>query len=222
MLNSRVRALAVKDLRLHARSIIVTQVGLIAFGALGRFIRPGAPPDDLGWFLYYINFLMAGFWGDWFVSREKVKGTAAWLRSLPLSDADIVASKLVAQAVCTVPLWVACSGLFLWRFFVPGRVGTWVVLLLGLLAFGGVSLAARWRFHQKAGQLLPFGIVGVLLVLLTLVEHLVPDATTWLGAVWQSVGGKAAVAASLVFCYIAAWWATLRWVRRCDTSMLLE
>ena len=96
------------------------------------------------------------------------------------------------------------------------------MLLLTLLAFGAVSLGCRWRFRQKAGQLLPFGLVLVPLIVITMAGRLGLDAPRQLEALWDCQAGQAAVAVALVTCYGAAWWGTLVWVRRSDTSRLVE
>jgi hypothetical protein len=222
MLNARIRTLAVKDLRLHAVSIVVSHLGVLALGGAALVFWPERPREDLLSLLFPINFLFAGYWGDWFVSREKLKGTSAWLRSLPVTDFDLVTSKLVAQAVCITSLWVLSSGVFVWKVFVSAHPGDWTALLLVLLAFGSVSLACRWRFHQKFGQTLPFVLVFVFVGASLLFDRLAPAVARPLEASWSAVAVKIAIAVALVACYGGAWWATVAWMRRSDTSRLLE
>lgn len=222
MLNTRIRALAAKDLQLHWRAIVTSQLAIISLILLARAMRPAELPAQLLGFVFSLNFLLAGYWGDWFVSREKVKGTVAWLRSLPVTDFDLVTSKLVAQAFCIVSLWVFSSGLVLRDFFFPRLMATWAVLLLTILAFGALSLACRWRFHQKAGQVLPFALVFVLFTPFVLAGRSGSDVPRQLEALWNHAGGKAAAALALVVCYLAIWWGTLAWIRRSDTSRLVE
>jgi ABC-type transport system involved in multi-copper enzyme maturation permease subunit len=220
MLNPRIWELAVKDIRLHAWSIVATQLSAVGLGWLGRAIGPEDPAADAT-LLFNINLILAGFWGDWLVSGEKLKGTVAWLRSLPITDFDLVTSKLVAQGFCIVSLWVLSTGLLL-RDVHGGWSLTWAALLLTILAFGAVSLGCRWRFRQKAGQLLPFGVVLVPLVVITMAGRLGLDAPQALEALWDHQEGQVIVAVALVTCYGAAWWAALTWVRRSDTSRLVE
>jgi len=221
-LNKRIRTLVGKDLRIHGRSIVVTQCAVIGLGFLAVALRPQAPQADLAVPLFSFNLLLAGYWGDWFVSREKLKGTVAWLRSLPVADYDLVTSKLVAQAICSVTLWVLTSGVFLWGFFVPGRVATWAVLQLALLAFGALSLACRWRFHQKVGQTLPFAVLFVPVALLVVTKRLRADLYGQLGAMWDAPGAQLAAAVVMLIAYAAVWWGTLAWMRGSDTSRLVE
>jgi hypothetical protein len=222
VLNARIRTLAVKDLRLHAVSVVVSQLAVLALGAVLALFGPDRSREVVVSFFFSMNFLFAGYWGDWFVSREKLKGTSAWLRSLPVTDFDLVTSKLVAQGTCITFLWVLSTGLFAWNDFVPARLGTWIVLLLVLLAFGAVSLACRWRFHQKVGQILPFGLVLALMAPLMLADRIAPEVARPFEASWSAGTVKIAVAITLAACYGGIWWATVAWMRRSDTSQLVE
>ena len=37
-------------------------------------------------FVFNINMLLAAFWSEWLISREKTKGTFAWLRACPIGS----------------------------------------------------------------------------------------------------------------------------------------
>ncbi len=222
MLNARIRALAVKDLRLHAVSVVWSQIAVVALAAALVFLGPDRSREVLVAFLFNMNFLFAGYWGDWLVSREKLKGTSAWLRSLPVTDFELVTSKLVAQGIWITSLWALSTSVFARDDFAPARLGTWIVLLFVLLAFGAVSLACRWRFRQKLGQLLPFALVFVLVGALMLLDRLAPAVARPIEASWSALQMKVAVALALAACYGGAWWATVAWMRRSDTSRLVE
>jgi len=222
MLNTRIRALAAKDLQLHWRAIVTSQLAIVGVILLGKAMRPHGRPAELAVLVFTLNYLLAGYWGEWLVSREKGKGTVAWLRSLPVTDFDLVTSKLVAQAFCIVSLWALSSGLSLWDFFFPRLMATWAVVLLAILTFGALSLTCRWRFRQKAGQVLPFALAAGLIVPFVLARRWGADVPRQLEALWTHGGGKAAVALALVVCYLAIWWGTLAWIRRSDTSRLVE
>jgi hypothetical protein len=222
VLNARIRALALKDLRLHAVSFLMCQLSILAIGAAAIAFWPDRPQEVLVSFLFMMNFVFAAYWGDWLVSREKLKGTSAWLRSLPVTDFDLVTSKLVAQGLCIVGMWVLSTGLFVWQALVYAHPGTWIVLLLALLAFGALSLACRWRFRQKLGQVLPVALVFVLVSALMLLDRVAPAVARPFEASWSAGTVKIAVAVALAACYGGTWWATVAWMRRSDTSRLVE
>jgi hypothetical protein len=168
-----------------------------------------------------VNLIVAALWGEWLISREKTKGTLAWLRTLPVSDTEIVAAKWLVSAGCILISWTSTTLIF-FAPWVASHWVTWGTIALGLVLFGSVGLACRWRFGQKVGQALPFVLVGsVLLAILSLGDRAAP-ALEWLRTAWATPLGRGVVVALLLLAYGAVFWLVQSWVSRGDTSDLVE
>lgn len=215
-----IRALVANDVRLHGRGILLTQVGIVAFvWVASRFPRA---PGALVSLVCNLNLILALLWGDWLVSREKLKGTFGWVRTLPVSDRDLVAAKFLSMTACSSMLWVLTSLPFLGGYFADGRAAEWTVLLLSFIAFGALSIGIRWRFTQKLGMTVPLLIVLVPLLLLIAAKQQHPGTVQAVYGLWDHPAGKAAVAGGLICGLAGVFLWTERWVRRSDTFRLLE
>jgi hypothetical protein len=216
-----VGTLIANDLKVHGPAIGLTDVLMLAFIWFASRFRKDA--EALFLLVFNLNFLMALLWGDWLISREKLKGTFGWLRTLPVSDRDLVAAKFLTAAVCGTTLWTSTTLLFARGYF-PGRSGiaTWIVLLLSLLVCTSVSVGVRWRFTQKLGVLVPGALVLAPVLLLFGAKRQGWDAPRMLQAFWEQPLGKAAAAAALIATAVLVFLVTERWVRRSDTFRLLE
>jgi hypothetical protein len=146
-------ALLKKDLHLHGRSYAVS-VALIA--ALTLAVVRVVPIQGLDR-RYPVSFNFAVFgsllYGQWLIDREKARRTLAWLRSMPVSDVHIVASKVVV-------LWVFQGVLFAVLLSVSApdalaRFGAADVLqkLLAVTVFATWLLAGKWLLGERLGQL---------------------------------------------------------------------
>lgn len=217
----RIAALVLKDVKIHGRDIGLTQLGLFGLLGLLSYLR-ATDPAVMASAVFNFNFLLAAFWSEWLISREKAKGTFAWLRACPVNDRDLVMAKFAVVAGCSVPLWIASSLVFTRAYWLPDRLGAWLALQAILLAFGALAVATRWRFGQKLGQMLPFLLVGVVVgffMLAARTGHLLPfDPEVLL----RSVAGQAVLGVSALAAYVAILWWTLSWVGRSDTAVLLE
>jgi hypothetical protein len=214
-------ALLAKDFRLHGREIALLLGSLLAFVGLAGWTRPvGA--GSLMSLAFNLNFLAAMYWGEWLVSREKVKGTFGWLRTLPISDGVLTAEKFVAHAICCLSLWTLTSVLFAREAADFGGIDTWCVVQLGLLAFGALSVASRWRFHQKLGQVLPAIILGGLLGLFMFADRSGSPVTRAIADSWNMGHGKLLAGLTLAALYLGICFSTAAWVRRTDTWRFLE
>ena len=68
-MSTRIAALLAKDGRIHGRDIAVTQVAILALLGLMNYMRP-AEVAVLASAVFNFNFLLAGFWSEWLISRE--------------------------------------------------------------------------------------------------------------------------------------------------------
>lgn len=217
----RVVALVAKDARIHGREIALTQAGILLLVALMTYAKPGEIVS-LASAVFSFNLLLAGFWGEWLITREKTKGTFAWIRSCPVDDADLVVAKFLAVGLCLISLWSLSSLIFLRDYLVLTRPGVWVALQAALLAFGMLSAATRFRFGPKAGQLVPFGCVLAVLGAIGLLEQAGYLGDGDPGALLRTFAGQVSVAAVAIAGAVTMVVMTLNWVRRSDTERLLE
>lgn len=208
-------ALMQKDARLHGRAIASAQAAVLGIAALAWTLKPDADAANTT-LLFNFNVLLAGFWGEWLISREKTKGTFAWLRATTVTDAELVLSKFLAAGLCTTTLWVATAVVFVR----PGRLEA-VAVWAGLLTFSALAVACRWRFEAKMGQVLPYVALLVpltVMIAVTRVTGLEIDPGGWLDTPIRHV----AAIAFFTCCWLALFDIVRRWVRRCDTYQLLE
>jgi hypothetical protein len=214
-----VNALIGNDARLHGRAVLLTQAGAVALIWLASRLPRSA--DALAGLVFNLNFLVALLWGDWLISREKLKGTFGWLRTLPVDDRDLVTAKFVSTSVCAAAMWTLTSLPFLAGYFAPRRT-TWGILCLCIVAFAGVSVAVRWRFTQKAGLVVPLLVVLIPVLGLILARQSRPQMVQAIYGAWDSAAGRGAIALALGLLLATAYAMTVRWVRQSDTFQLLE
>ncbi len=213
-------ALIAKDFRIHGRDILLTHAGILGLLAVMDYLQPGEQAG-IASAAFNFNFLLAGFWSEWLISREKVKGTFAWLRASPVSDAELVLAKFLAVGICCVSLWIASSLIFARDYFWQ-QIEIWIVLQLSLLMFGGLAVGTRWRFGQKLGQMLPYVIVGVVIGILIFAARSGRALPLDPEVLLRHPSGQAVMAAGFAAGAVAAFYATLTWVRGSDTANLLE
>jgi hypothetical protein len=104
--------------------------------------------------------------------------------------------------------------------FFPARTGAWVLSLLALEAFAALCVSARWRFHQKLGQLLPLVVVIIPLLIVVLLDRRSGLIET---LAWWSTGVGRLVLASLLAAATGALLAvTIWWVGRAETYRLID
>ncbi|HIE91473.1 MAG TPA: hypothetical protein EYQ83_00855 [Acidobacteria bacterium] len=219
MWTRQVRTFLAKDARLHGRAAAVVIVGtLIAIATLVVFIPQGVGPQVA--LVFNINFLLALLWSEWLITRERSKGTFAWLRTLPTDDRALAGSKFVASAGLTVLLWTLSTTLFAREFWRP--VGTWIVLLTLLLTFGGLAIAAKWRFSWRVGHIGPLLAFAAPLLLFMTVAGDGTERRDALIALWNAPWGRTVVSVAFCLVYVAIVVITTRWVTRADTVDLVD
>ena len=219
MTSRHLLALLGKDLRIHWKGVAAAHAGALAIIGLG--IALGNPEADgaLLAFVTNLNFLCALLWGEWFVSREKTKGSFAWLRTLPIRAVDLCLSKFASSGVCVLSLWTLTSLAYLRPDF-RNAFAVWLVELAGLLLFSAVVVASRMLFRQKLGQTLPLLIALPFVLIALLAErYRVLDEVL---ALWHTLGGKVAIALVLALAYGGVCACVIRLVRAAETRRLLE
>ena len=213
------RALIAKDLRLHGRPFVLTLAGcLLLIAAASRVAPEGAAPRVA--FVCNLNLLLPLLWSDWLITRERSKRTFAWLRGLPVDDRVLGSTKFFLAAAFCVSFWLVSSALFareLWA-----HPGTALVLQCAFVTFGGLSVATKWRFPWRLGQILPLLVVLVPVLLFMGFAGDGTDGRDALLAMWNAPYGKPAAAAVLLGVYAALVAATLRWIARADTFQLVD
>lgn len=204
-----------KDFRIHGRSIGAAQGAVLAIGAMAWGMKPDAHETNAA-LVFNFNVLLAGFWSEWLISREKTKGTFAWLRATAVSDTELVLSKFLAAGLCATVLWIATAVVFVRPGLFAG-----VAAGAGLVVFSAIAVASRLRFGAKVGQVLPY---AVLLVPLTVVIGLKQAAGVEIDIVswFHTPHRRAWTLVLLVACWAMFFEIIRRWVRRCDTFELLE
>ena len=219
MRTRQLRALVAKDLRLHGRGFILMLAGgLLLLAATSRLAPQGEGPRVS--LVCNLNLLLTLLWSDWLITRERSKRTFAWLRGLPVDDRVLGGAKFLLAAAFCVSFWLASSALFARELWQPP--GTALVLQCALVAFGGLSVATKWRFPWRLGQILPLVIVLVpVLLFMTLAGDGTSGGET-LTAMWNAPYGKPVAASLLLRTYAAIVATTVHWVAGADTFQLAD
>ena len=215
----QLRILLAKDLYLHGKTGVATLAGALLFCEVSnRIISSGIGPRLT--FVVNVNFLLTLVWSELLVTRERTTGTFSWLRTLPVDDRTVVASKFIGGSAWCVACWILSSGLSapeLWH-----RLGTWFVLQATLLTFGALSLASKWRFPNNLGHLLPVGMVAVLLgVVVAIAGDGTPTRILW-SSLWDTSFGRPILTAALLVLYALILGGTVWWVSHADTEQFID
>lgn len=211
------KTLLAKDFRLHGRPVLLLVGGLLAFCA-GLQLAPTRGP--LAATVFNLNMIAPLVLSEWLIARERAKRSFSWLRSLPVDDRTVVASKFLYAAVVSVVLWTTSSALVAPVFWSPWSTG--LVLQCGLLLLGALLIAARWRTSWRYAPMAAMGVfVGPILAFLTLLGD---DSArrAALVALWNAPHGPPLAAAGLLLMYFSTIWSTVRWVERADTYRLVD
>lgn len=220
MTRRRIRALVVKDLRLHWKGIVGVHAGAVVLCLSALAL--GGPRDTgiLGAFVANMNVISLLLWGEWFISREKTKGTFAWLGTLPISAFELGASKFFVAGGCIVSLWTLTSLAFLRSQFFPDAWTAWLVILLTLLLAGAIVIASRWLVRGKPGQMLPFAAFLVLTFAFMVGRR--SGVLDGILAIWATASGRLFVAVLVATAYGGVCWMTIRIVASRETRYFVE
>ena len=213
-------ALLIKDFQLHGLATALTIVGLILLAAiLDATLGSAAGPRQI--FIINLNLLFSLFlWAEWLITRECSKGTFAWLRTMPVDDRVLVGSKFIGAAAACTLCWFLSSSVMspeLWH-----SPATGLILQCALLMAVTLSVAAKWRFGSRLGQVAGASVIGIPVLLVYWFVGDDVERQAALIAVWNAPYGRLAIAASLLVVCAAIVLSTMRWVSRSDTYRLID
>ena len=139
---------------------------------------------------------------------------------MPVNDRVLVGSKFIAAAAACTMCWFLSSSVMspeLWH-----SPATWLIWQCALLMAVTLSVATKWRFGSRLGQVAGAGVIGipVLLVLWYVGDDVERQAA--LVALWNAPYGRLAIAAALLVVCAAIVLSTMRWVHRSDTHRLVD
>lgn len=203
---SLVKVLIYKDLRLHWKSLIGfwtawAAIVLVAFEA-------SAPESLFQRQILIVNgqlcFLL--LYLETFVAREKVKGTLAWVRSLPVSEQQIVASKMIVFCAVEILGGVGLIGVSSVGWPLESRLLFILMSISTVLLLGAGVLFARWVFAFKTAAVVPFAAVVVILLMLKTARRQWPDFGRILELTVQSPSTQLAVIGVELGMLALLWW----------------
>lgn len=193
-------SLVLKDVRLHWKGFCYGLGFLIGMLLLGRFTPDRSPGlGDVQRYFGLVGLVSLIILSEWLVREEISHRTIIWLRTLPLSDWQIIGSKffsfsighwfLVFAAISMVrPDWLTAYGKEI------------LVYSAVIYAWGGLMLASRLALSPRTGLLLPLGALLVLTVV-GATGHLPASAIAWLSGPVAACSVSAGV---FVLSYITA------------------
>ncbi|MGO9093740.1 MAG: hypothetical protein ACLQGV_00815 [Bryobacteraceae bacterium] len=210
------RALLRKDVWLHWKHFLMVCAGLILMVLMMRLAqaRGAHPPRDDGVLLqFHLSMVFAAsvLFSEWLVAQERARRTILWLRTLPVSDWQIVGSKF---AVYLAMHW----GLLLigTAAVAPGWFRRYPVEIVRgpalIQVFGGMLLGSRLLLNPKVGLA---GAAMVTLAATILYGVLGLGAVpAWVLALFWNVPG---VLAGSLLLYAGAFWITAILLSRRET-----
>lgn len=217
-MNKTLWTLMAKDLRLHGLPLMLVGAGVLVCCALAAHLAPS--PGAVTGFVFNVNMLMALLLTEWLIARERSAHSFAWLRTLPLDDRTLAASKFLPAALFCVVLWTASSGLFAPALWSPR--GTGVVLQCSLLVFGALCMGTRWRINWHYANLVALAIFAAPVLLFTVFAGDDTARRVALAALWNAPYGRPLAATGLLLLYLSIVWTTVRWLERADTYELVD
>ncbi|MGH9161830.1 MAG: hypothetical protein ACRD2X_17835 [Vicinamibacteraceae bacterium] len=224
---SQVKALVIKDVWLHGRPIaLLLTANFVVYGSL-LSLAPWLFPDTrlraLVTALFMPLVLYAALISSvWLVETERMKGTLAFLRTLPVSDSAIILSKLLLSSTVQGVTGVAGIVLLLPPLLEPRNLAFCPVLVGGLVTFGNLSILTRLRYGTRLGAMLPFLILLVPCAALIALAWRIPGAAE---SLVQSARAPTTVPAWIALemvVNVAMWLYLTRWLPTQDTNELLE
>ena len=210
--------LIAKDLRLHGLPLLLL-IGVL-FAACAGVMQFAPSREPIPGFVFNVNMLAPLLLSEWLIARERAKRSFAWLRSLPVDDRAVAASKFLFAAVVSVVLWVTSSALFAPVLWSPWSTG--LVLQCSLLVLGALLIGARWRTNWRYAPMAALGIfAGPILIFLALLGEDTARRAA-LVTLWNAPHGPPLAAAGLLLVYVSIVCWTVRWVERADTYQLVD
>ncbi|MPZ18008.1 MAG: hypothetical protein GEV06_08860 [Luteitalea sp.] len=223
----QVKALVIKDVWLHGRPIVLLLTANFAVYASLLSLAPWLFPDTrlraLVSALFMPLVLYAGLISSvWLIETERMKGTLALLRTLPVSDGAIILSKLLLSSAVQMVTGTAAILLLLPSLLEPRNLAFCPVLVGGLVTFGNLSILTRLRFGTRLGGVLPFLILLVPSAAMIALGWRVPAGAEYLVESVRAPTTVPAWLAAELLVNVSLWLYLTRWLPTQDTSELLE
>lgn len=157
------KALVVKDFWLHGREVLVALLVVAMVARFFQALRPERSSLDLMTYHALLMGVAGVLFSEWFVLAERANQTIIWLRTLPVSDTQVVGSKYLwyagvhwfgtfASALLADPSWVVQY---------PGRL---VAYAAYVQLFGGALLTGRFLLGAKASVIVPATLALIVLI----------------------------------------------------------
>ncbi|MPY90191.1 MAG: hypothetical protein GEU99_19985 [Luteitalea sp.] len=144
------------------------------------------------------------------------------MRTLPVTDRAIVASKLLFASALQVVTAVAGILLLLPALLEPQNLLFCPVLIGFLVTFGNLSILSRLRYGTRLGGALPFLILLIPCVVFLVLAARTPGAATYLVESVRAPATAPLWFAGEILLNVAMWLHLTRWMPSRDTSDLLE
>lgn len=223
----QVKALVIKDVWLHGRAIVLLLTANLAVYVLLLSLAPWLFPDTRlrasvsALFMPFVLYA-ALISSVWLIETERMKGTLAFLRTLPVSDSAIVLSKLLLSSAIQAVTGVAGILLLLPRLLEPRNLAFCPLLVGGLVTFGNLSILTRLRYGTRLGAALPFLVLLVPCAAIIVLGWRMPKTAELLVASARAPTTVPIWLAGEILINVAVWLYLTRWLPTQDTNDLLE
>lgn len=215
----RLLALVAKDLYLYRWEVLLSWVGIsaIAYFMLLRYHPPSVGSALI--FLCSLDSAVMIIYGDWLSYFEKSKGTFFWLRTLPISDRQVVSSKFAANALIQVGTFFLPIVLCLPHLLLPANLMWTLIAWFCILAISSFMLLTKLVFGRRFGQVVP--LVAVLIVFIIGVWIVGQFPLLWFAA-GRSVWTPLVLVTTELVVISGLWYLMCAWVAAKDTPQLVD
>lgn len=219
----RLVALVLKDLSLawlHIGGFAALMVGLMLIVRLRAPFQ--SPAHQIVAFVLVPGQYLTAVVAQALIDRERSRGTFALLRTMPLSDGLVISSKFVLALALNLTGTVMFGVILAPSLFLTSSaLAVWALATLFVVAFGHVVLAGWLIAGGRAGALVPFLVLGGLVLGFLALREVAPGWTATAASL-STTAQFVLAAAICVGLSAGAWLAALSWYRRRDAADLIS
>jgi len=214
-----------KDIKIQWKNLIGFQAFLMAVIYVAQTVKsrripnPRTPVDA---FIFMIYFLMAFFFTDWLIAREKTKGTFVWIRSFSASEYVILGSKFLLYAFEISSLFLIAFVCLSHRSLTFDECTDVILMDAVIVSFGGICLLCRLAFRTKLGHLVPFGLAQAIILSWIAITGKNPLLVAYLDQSFAAAHVRWLASLALLLIYVGTWWGASVYFRSVDAATLRE
>jgi len=213
-----------KDLSLYRNNILFAHGSLLAVLMALDWMSPTREiSPTIGLTLSVTAFIQLNTaYGDWFILRERSQGTFGFMRRFPVSDSQIVGAKFLLVGFLMGVGFTVQTAVFAPRYLALEWVRPFALILIGLWAFGSLTIASRLCLGSRWGGAVPYLILFVPVGAFIVLERYSVWAMAIMAELWLSGVLPIALGVGGCLCIAGLWWLTVGYFQSRDSAQLGE